>query len=65
MKPIQLLTSGFLILVGISMVVHFFGRFTLSGMISTIIGLMLVATGGIGVYFFYRGRLGKTPGVKP
>ncbi|OQX91571.1 MAG: hypothetical protein B6D58_07385 [candidate division Zixibacteria bacterium 4484_95] len=57
MKPLQAFISGFLGLWGIYLMMHFWGNLTLKGIISIVIGMMLIGVGIIGLTIFLRERL--------
>lgn len=54
MKTPQVIINTFLGMLGLTMIIHFWGDLTASGMISDIVGVVLIIIGLISVILYFR-----------
>lgn len=56
MKTPQIIINAFLAMLGLTMIVHFWGDLTASAIVSEIVGFVLIAIGLISVTLYFRKR---------
>lgn len=64
MKTSQIIIMMFLGMLGIAMIIHFWGEFTISAIISNIVGVVLIVIAFISLTQFMRQKKDEKPKIQ-